>query len=226
MTTPTDPLSILYPNDTPSTVPPAYHQAAVAAATSRLAGQGQPQKDHAAALYPDDLPKDAKPAQPAPAAQAKGETGKDDPATLTYDKDAAPFDPSAVNSFFDQAALAALQEGEKERSAELGQASKALVAEFSAAGTPTETVSEALRAFQDAAYSGVTEAPEAIMANLATEFGPTLETDLAAARSLIADLDLVAPGLVASLNATGAGNDPRIIRAAIREARRRGYGKG
>lgn len=223
-TNPTDPLSILYPDDRPSTTPPAYHQAAVAAATARLAGQGQPEKDSAAALYPNDLPKDAQAAQPAPAAQAKAEGEADDPATLTY-KDAAPFDAREITSFFDQSALTAIQEGDKERAAELGQAGKALVAEFSAAGTPSETVNDALRAFNDAAYSGVTEAPETIMANLATEFGPTLETDLAAARSLIADLDLVAPGLVASLNATGAGNDPRIIRAAILEARRRGYGK-
>lgn len=46
-----------------------------------------------------------------------------------------------------------------------------------------------------------------------------------AARALIRDLDLVPPGLIHSLNASGAGNHPKIIKAAIAEARRRGYGR-
>jgi hypothetical protein len=47
--------------------------------------------------------------------------------------------------------------------------------------------------------------------------------DIDAARAFIRDLDAVSPGVIASLEAHGAGNDPRLIRAAIREAKRRGY---
>ncbi len=198
-------LNALYPDDVPSGPAPARSAGPV----TRQVGATE------AVLYPDDQPKDAARAKP---------QGDDEPATLTY-ADAAKFDARELTSFFDQTALAAIQDGDRERAAELGQAGKALVDEFATAGTPSETVSDALRAYQDAAYSGVTEAPEAIMAQLSQEFGPSLEADLAAARQLIIELDRKAPGLIDDLNATGAGNDPRIIRAAISEARRRGLGR-
>ncbi|NKB83747.1 hypothetical protein HED51_11340 [Ochrobactrum grignonense] len=49
------------------------------------------------------------------------------------------------------------------------------------------------------------------------------DADLSAARQFIADLEIVSPGVVRSLNAHGAGNDIRLIRKAVAEARRRGY---
>ncbi len=49
------------------------------------------------------------------------------------------------------------------------------------------------------------------------------DADIHAAQRLVADLDLVARGTIDSLVATGAGNDLRLIRKAIAEAKRRGY---
>jgi hypothetical protein len=49
------------------------------------------------------------------------------------------------------------------------------------------------------------------------------EGDLSAARAFIRDLDAVSPGLIDSLHFSGAGNDAKLVRAAIKEARRRGY---
>ncbi|RUU85473.1 hypothetical protein EOB59_31980 [Mesorhizobium sp. M7A.F.Ca.MR.176.00.0.0] len=49
------------------------------------------------------------------------------------------------------------------------------------------------------------------------------EGDISIARRFIADMELVSPGVVASLERHGAGNDPRLVRAAIKEAKRRGY---
>lgn len=201
-TTPRDTASILYPDDAPASP----------------AGQGQATNDGAAALYQNNPPNGQGGQQPA---QAQAEGAKDEPATLSY-KDAAPFDARELTSFFDQTALDAIKNGDRERAAELGQAGKVLTAEFKTAGTPSGFVNEALRAFNDASYSGVTEAPEAILSQLSQEFGPTLESDLAAARALIIELDRKAPGLIQSLEHTGAGNDPRLIRQAIREAKRRG----
>lgn len=59
------------------------------------------------------------------------------------------------------------------------------------------------------------------MAALADE-GVT-SADLNAARAFISDLEKIAPGTIRSLEATGAGNDPRLIRKAVAEAKRRGY---
>lgn len=230
MNTPKDTASILYPDEAPASNPPDYFVAQFNAATSRLAGRGPRQADDAeAVLYPDDQPKDAAPSQ-RPAARAKPEAkGDDEPATLTY-ADAAKFDATEATSFFDQSALAAMQDGDRERAAELGQAGKALVADMKAAGTDHAVFNEALRAFNEADGEALSEdqraeRAEATMAQLQAELGPRFDADLAAAQALIRDLDMVAPGLIHSLNASGAGNHPKIIKAAIAEAKRRGYGR-
>lgn len=49
------------------------------------------------------------------------------------------------------------------------------------------------------------------------------DADLGLARRFIADLEVVSPGTIDTLNRTGAGNDIRLIRKAVAEARRRGY---
>ncbi|MGB3271344.1 MAG: hypothetical protein WBA66_00405 [Xanthobacteraceae bacterium] len=56
-----------------------------------------------------------------------------------------------------------------------------------------------------------------------SEFGATADSDLKAAQAFIRDLDTIAPGTIDSLDRTGAGNDMRLIRAAIKEAKRRNY---
>ena len=207
-------LRTMYPDDVPASAPAPH------------AGQPDRQADRTdLILYPNDQP-DAL-AQP-PRAPVRPDAGEEPPA-ISYDE-AADFDPTGANSFFNQAALAALKEGDHERSAELDQAGKALVDDMKAAGTPAAVFNEALAAFNEADADNFTEdqraqMAEATMADLRADFGPTLDADLSAARALIADLDKLTPGLIASLEASGAGNNPRLIRTAIEEAKRRGYGR-
>jgi hypothetical protein len=49
------------------------------------------------------------------------------------------------------------------------------------------------------------------------------DADINIARRFVADLEAVAPGTIATLERTGAGNDLRLIRKAVAEAKRRGY---
>jgi hypothetical protein len=49
------------------------------------------------------------------------------------------------------------------------------------------------------------------------------DADINLARRFVADLETVSPGTIATLERTGAGNDLRLIRKAIAEAKRRGY---
>lgn len=209
MNTPNDTASILYPDDAPAATPPA-----------------QTQRQHS----------DPMSRQPAPADRQaqhqtdRSETARDDqPVSLTYAED-THFDETAANSMFNQRALAAKQDGNDENAAEWSAAGEALVADFKAAGADHSVFNEALSAFNEADSETLTpeqhaEKYEASMAELQAELGPNLEADLAAARRLIEHLDQQAPGLIASLQYTGAGNHPKLIRAAIAEAKRRGYGR-
>lgn len=104
------------------------------------------------------------------------------------------------------------------------------MADFRAAGASSDDVREALdivREHQGNTVAGPVSAEKleaaytSTMAVLADE-GVT-DADLNAARAFISDLEMIAPGTIQSLEATGAGNDPRLIRKAISEAKRRGY---
>ena len=213
-------LNALYPDDQPK------RQSAPAPAPASQSRQPQREPDADALLYPDDQPKGA-PAQ----RQAQRPSAADgyEPATLTY-ADQAPFDPAPLTSFFDQAALAAMQEGNRDHANEISQSGKAMVADMKAAGTPADLLKSALHAYHESASEGLNEdqqaeVAQATVAELQAEYGPTFERDLGAARALIEDLEKVTPGLIESLEATGAGNNPKLIRAAIKEAARRGYGR-
>ncbi|WP_296424958.1 hypothetical protein [Yoonia sp.] len=208
-------LNSLYPDDQPAPAPdarPAH----------------RPSDTTEAVLYPDDHPKDAAPVR-RQTRQEKHDTGSKDSAELSYE-DSAAFNAAETDAFFNQAALAALQDGDSERSAELGQAGKSLVADMKAAGTPAEVLNEALRAYNETAGDGFSEdqraeMAEATMAELQSEHGPAIESDLNAARAFIQDMEQVAPGLIRSLEATGAGNNKKLIATVILEAKRRGYGR-
>lgn len=207
-------LTSLYPDDQPKA-----HSFPSSAPLTRPARQPDATE---AVLYPNDQPKTDAPQRQA---QRLSATDGDEPATLTYG-DKASFDATQATSFFDQHAIAAMQEGDQERSAELGQAGKALVRDFKSAGADASVLNEALRAYNETAGEYLSEdqrmdLAETTMAQLQAELGPNLESDLALARQLIEWLDQQVPGLKASLEGSGAGNDPRIIKAAIREAKRR-----
>jgi hypothetical protein len=179
-----------------------------------------------AVLYPGDQPKtdtSQRQAQRPPAVDG------DEPATLHYD-DKASFDPAPLTSFFDQAALAALQDGNRDHANEISQSGKAMVADMKAAGTPADLLKSALHAYHESASEGLNEdqraeVAQATVAELRAEYGPAFERDLGAARALIEDLEKVTPGLIESLEVTGAGNNKKLIAAVIREAKRRGYGR-
>lgn len=104
------------------------------------------------------------------------------------------------------------------------------MADFKAAGTDADEVKSALdivRERQGDTLGGAVseeklEADRVAAMNELTAGGIS-EADLDAARRFVADLEMVAPGTIRTLDATGAGNDPRLIRKAIAEAKRRGY---
>lgn len=198
-------LAALYPND-----PPRVEKEPPAAP-----GSAQAQ------LYPHGQPKDAK---PAPAGKADTE------ATLYPNEKsaAAVFGETEATSFFGGEALKAVSDGDRERAAALSDAGKSLLADMKAAGTPSGDFSEALTVIRSQDYGTQTEEGRARLANeamtaLRAELGDSLTSDLDKARAFIAHLEQRAPGTIASLEATGAGNDPRLIRLAIREAKRRGF---
>lgn len=208
--TPQDTASILYPDDPPRAVDmPDWRKADIAAAETRLMGKA-----------------------PAPAAApAAGDDAEvPDLASALYDDDeqAGNFDETGSNSFFNQQALKALEDDDRERSQALGAAGKALVADMKAAGTSSADFDEALTIVNEAAYETLTDAEidarqAETIATLEREYGGEFKRNIDAANRFIRDLDKIAPGTIMSLQASGAGNDPRIIRKAVKEALRRGY---
>lgn len=145
-------------------------------------------------------------------------------------QDLKPYDAKAVTSCIDGFAGSAIAEGDTDRAQELQAAGAALTQDFAKAGTDPADLTEAFDIVKerhaDTAFGPVPEEKlvadyNATMSSLAEE-GVRI-ADIDAARQFIADLEMVAPGTMHTLEATGAGNDARLIRKAIAEARRRGY---
>jgi len=172
----------------------------------------------AATMFPSDAGRTDGPARP-----AAGEP----PALF---KDAPEFDARPVEAFMSGFAQSAIADGDLGRADALAAAGEALVADFKAAGTDGYFVSDALDIVRE--RQGDTLAGPVPVERLEADMASALETlategisdaELNAARALISDLDRVAPGTVESLIATGAGNDLRLVRMAVAEAKRRGY---
>jgi hypothetical protein len=201
-----DPAHILFPSDLPATsTPPDWFISQQSEAEARLTGRHAPKA-------PDPAGEDA------------------DPAEVLFGKDAMGFDDQAATEFFDTFAMSAFQDGDHDRADALRTAGAALVADAKAAGTNAADLSEALtivRERQGDTMTGVV-APERLAEDFQTAMSGLMAdgvqmSDIDAARAFIRDLDKVSPGTIATLNDTSAGNDPRLIRKAITEARRRGY---
>jgi hypothetical protein len=183
--------------------------------------------DAAARMFPNDA---AKGGTPAPSAGPADPTKTDDAATLFKD-DAKPFDDADAKGFFNGFATSAAGDGDVERAQALNLAGEALIADARKAGTDAAELTSALdvvRERQGDALAPLT--PEKLeaefesgMAAIQQEYGDGYMADLGAARAFIKDLEIIAPGTIDSLNRTGAGNDMRLIRKAIKEAKRRGY---
>ncbi|MES0042620.1 hypothetical protein [Mesorhizobium sp. M0091] len=217
-----DAASILFPNDVLSkpAQAPDWYSAQRSAAEQRLTGtHGKP--DAAAALvFPTE-----KVEAPLPA-------GKDDDAASILFRDDAALQgvdfERVVGGELDQFTLDAIKNGESERANDLKAATAALSEDFRAAGTEPATIEEAFTIIRQSADSFSPPTPEQIeagfVAGMAELTGSGVaESDIGIARRFIADMEIVSPGVVASLERHGAGNDPRLVRAAIKEAKRRGY---
>lgn len=221
-----DAAHVLFPNDAPagSSRAPEWWVADRTAAEHRLRGIGHapaPDRDPtAAALFPSEV--SAKP-------EATAGNNGDDPERALFPKDVAAFDEKGLRSFMDGFRLSAIGEGDRDRADALGQAADALAADFAHAGTDHADLQEALSVIHERQADTLVDVPlerieaerVAGMAALAAE-GIT-DAELNAARAFVADLEKIAPGTKLSLERTGAGNDLRLIRKAISEAKRRGY---
>lgn len=219
-----DHASILFPNDAVPSKPaqmPEWAQVRHAAAEQRLVGNHGKPDAAAAAMFPNERKAEA----PPPAGK------DDDAASILFKDDAARKDVDyerAVGGELDQFTLDAMKEGDAERASALKQATAALSEDFRASGTDPASIQEAFTIVRQSADSLSPPTPEQIEAGFVsgmaelTASGVT-EADVGLARRFISDLELVSPGVVASLERHGAGNNPKLVRAAIKEAKRRGY---
>lgn len=219
-----DAASILFPNDAPSkpAQAPDWYNAQRSAAEQRLTGTHDKPDAAAAVVFPSERKADASP--------SAGEKS-DDPAAVLFKDDASrkgvDFE-RVVGGELDQFTLDAMKDGDTERASALKSATAALSEDFRAAGTEPATIEEAFTIIRQSADSFSPPTPEQIeagfVAGMAELTGSGVaESDIGMARRFIADMEIVSPGVVASLERHGAGNDPRLVRAAIKEAKRRGY---
>ncbi|MGO4834658.1 hypothetical protein AB4144_20605 [Rhizobiaceae sp. 2RAB30] len=183
----------------------------------------QKQSDQAAhALFPSDAPKAGGDQSPA------GDEAKDAASLLFKDDQTAKFDDRETNSFFDTHRLSAIKDGDSGRADEIKVAQEALVADMKAAGTSSADFNEALSVVRDRMGALVPPSSEQIEADFVSGMAAIQQegisdADLNSARAFIRDLEVIAPGTIATLEHSGAGNDLRLVRKAVAEAKRRGY---
>ncbi|MFZ5675982.1 MAG: hypothetical protein ACOZAM_23745 [Pseudomonadota bacterium] len=198
-----DALSILY-GGTGETVSPVpdWHKAETAGAAVRLAGKGEGSETPPA----DDLAK-----------------------TL-YGEGSSAFreDDADTHSWFDGLIAEKIKDGDKEHVDYLAAGKAGLIADLVEAKTPQADFSNALGVVneymsRDLSADERASIEASSMAELQNQYGDDLGKSLAAARQLIADLDTVSPGLIDTLERSGAGNDRKLVQLAIGEAKRRGY---
>jgi hypothetical protein len=214
----TDPAHILFPADAPAMQIASAQRNATALQRAEPAAAPDP----AATMFSNDAARAAAPAQ----------TAKEtDPAKTLFRDDAKTFDDKPANDFFTGFALSARNDGDADRADALTSAGEALIADAKDAGTDAAELTAALDVVRERQGDTLTPiTPEKLEADFATgmaavqaEFGDNHMADLSAARAFIRHLDTIAPGTIDSLERTGAGNDMRVIRAAIKEAKRRGF---
>lgn len=164
--------------------------------------------------------------------ESSKDVSKNDPAKALFSTEADHFDDREARGFFNSFTVSAANDGDSERADAIRSAGDALIADARSAGTDARELASALDIVRERQGDTIAEiTPEKLqadfassMATLQSEYGDGLASDLSAARAFIRDLDVIAPGTIDTLVRTGAGNDPRLIRKAIAEAKRRGYG--
>lgn len=221
-----DAAHILFPSDVPGPAPqqpPDWFSARQSSAELRLAGV---HGDGGAAAAPDA----GKAGVPAPPA-GPAETAKpDDVAATLFKDDAVSFDAKPVAEIFDGFASSAISDndgGERYRAIEA--AKDGLIADAKAHGMDAHDLSEAMAVVKERQADGLFEVtPEQAEQRMTEGLAACrdegiADADINLARRFVADLEIVAPGTIDTLNRTGSGNDIRLIRKAIAEAKRRGY---
>ena len=220
-----DPAHVLFPNDVPkSQQPPEWFSAQRSGAELRLAGT---YNNGGAAANAPEAGKAVNPASPAGPAD---KTKFDDDAAVLFKDDAASFDAKPVAEIFDGFANSAISDGDGgERSRAIEAARDSLIADAKAHGMDAADLSEAMAVVKERQADGLVEptpeqAEQRMREGLEACYAEGVsDAELGIARRFISDLEMVAPGTIATLERTGSGNDLRLIRKAIAEAKRRGY---
>lgn len=187
--------------------------------------------DAAAILYGEPMPAavatDTVPAvAPRPEPENAPEAAKS-PADTLY-PDLAGFDPAPFDSVMSALSLDALKKSDTEKADAFEESRKALIGDFQATGTDPAAAADAVGIINAWAYTApsIEQIEQDRVQNLellTSEWGEAADTNLTIVRRFVADMDAVSPGTLATLESTGAGNDPKLIRMFLREAKRRGY---
>lgn len=234
----TDAAHVLFPNDAPrSAEPPPLHGLGPAASANATA------LDAASIMFPNDAPAALAAAGPAGKAGTGQNDGKPPAAPAGEEVDAARAlfknEPGAddaaareVTETLGSFAISAANDGDMDRCHALQAASVSLLEDVKTAGGLASDLAEALGYVKAAADRFTPATEEENQAGMAKALATlqaerndhdALASDTLAAHRLIVEMDKKTPGLIEQLELTGAGNDPRLIKAAIKEARRRGY---
>ncbi|WOH68662.1 hypothetical protein [Bradyrhizobium sp. BWA-3-5] len=213
---------VLFPNDAPkSQQPPDWFKAGQTAAELRLAGEhgGAPVKVPATGTNGD-------PSSTAGSADA----AKPDVASVLFKDDAVDRGANEVAEILGGFANSAIADNDRgERSRAIEAARDGVLADAKAHGMDIADLAEAMTVVKERQADTISEAtPEQVEQRMADGLAACYaegitDADLGIARRFVADLETVAPGTLYTLERSGAGNDIRLIRKAIAEAKRRGY---
>ena len=112
----------------------------------------------------------------------------------------------------------------EDRGEEFEMARHGLLRDLDDYGTDPALVTEATKILNAARYSGTPpeEQEATAWAELGTVWGADVPANLSAARRMVDHIESRSPGFKGTLNATGAGNSPKLIMMLADEAKRRG----
>lgn len=211
-----DPAHVLFPNDAPKVEQPA------------AAGNSAPVLRNPVVTVIESG-KAAEPTPPGPVAAPK----PDDVAAKLFQDDVVDSNAKAVTKILDGFANSAISDGDGgERFRAIEAARDGLIADAMASGTDTKELFAVVNVIHELqANSVAVPTPEQAVQRMsegleACRNENIADADLDLGRRFVTEhLEKIAPGTVYTLERTGAGNDIRVIRAVIAEAKRRGFGR-
>jgi len=215
-----DPAHVLFPNDAPTPIQqPEWHRQQVSQAEQRLMGRQQ-QPSAMATPQPDGAN---------PADRPAGDDA--DPAKVLFKnegREQAEKEVRRAEGVLEGYTLDAIKDGDKDRADAIKYASEGLITDVRKTGGNPAELADALQIVRERIDPLSPYTPEKAEAEMVSSMAQlqadgVTEADVNIARAFIRDLEIVAPGTMDTLSRSGAGNDPKIIKAAIKEAKRRGY---